>query len=273
MKMAKPGVYERQIAGMLEGIALSRGGTLSFPLIVSIRGEILHNPYHGNMLRDDDLLIIDAGAESEMGYAADITRTIPVSGKFSQRQKQIYEIVLQAQLRAIDAIKAGIKYIEIHLLASTVIAQGLKDLGLMKGDLEQAVRNGAHALFFPHGLGHMIGLDVHDMENLGETFVGYDKQTHRSDQFGLAYLRLGKMLQAGYVLTVGPGIYFIPALINKWRSEKKFEQFINYDSLQRYKDFGGIRIEDDILVTEKGNQVIGNPIPKTVSELEEICGS
>jgi Xaa-Pro dipeptidase len=271
MQMAKPGLYEYEIAGFMEGLALSHSGSLAFPSIVSIHGETLHNPFHGNLLKEGDMLLNDSGAETEMGYAADITRTIPVSGKFSQRQKEIYEIVLRAQMEAIDAIKPGIKYIEVHTLASKLIAYGLKELQLMKGDIEQAVKDGAHALFFPHGLGHMLGLDVHDMENLGEDYVGYDEKTQRSKQFGLAYLRLAKMLQPGYILTVEPGIYFIPQLIEQWSGEKKFTQFINYNLLEKYKDFGGIRIEDDVLVTETGNKVLGKLIPKLISQVEEIC--
>ncbi len=272
MKLAKPGMYEREISGLIEGIALSGGGSLSFPAIVSVRGETLHNHYHGNIMKDGDLLVIDSGAESEMHYAADITRTIPVNGKFSPKQKDIYEIVLESEVKSIEAIKPGIKYRDIHLNAAKIIAAGLKDLGLMKGDTEEAIKNGAHALFFPHGLGHMMGLDVHDMENYGEDYVGYDEETSRSDQFGFAYLRLGKKLETGYVLTVEPGIYFIPDLVKKWRSENKFLDFINYDKVKEYLGFGGIRIEDDVLVTDSGSKVIGKAIPKTVDEVEEICG-
>ena len=273
MQMAKPGLYEHEIAGVIEGLALAQGGSLAFPSIVSIHGETLHNPFHGNVLNEGDMLLNDCGAETEMGYASDITRTFPVSGKFSPRQKEIYEIVLKAQIEAINAIKPGTKYLEVHMLASKLIAQGLSELHLMRGDIEQAVQDGAHALFFPHGLGHMLGLDVHDMENLGEDYVGYDEQTQRSEQFGLAYLRLAKTLQPGYVLTVEPGIYFIPQLINQWSDDKKFEQFINYDLIEKYKDLGGIRIEDDVLVTDTGNKVVGTPIPKLISEVEEVCQS
>ncbi|HPG34175.1 MAG TPA: M24 family metallopeptidase, partial [Lentimicrobium sp.] len=201
-------------------------------------------------------------------YCSDITRTVPVGGKFSPRQKEIYEIVLKANTDAIAAIKPGVTYREIHLLAARVIAQGLKDAGLMKGDVDEAVKQGAHAMFFPHGLGHMLGMDVHDLEGVGENFVGYDDEVKRSDQFGTAFLRFGRRLQPGFVLTVEPGIYFIPALIDQWKAEGKFTEFINYEKVESYKDFGGIRIEDDVLVTEKGFRVLGKPIPKTVEDIE-----
>ncbi len=270
MKMAKPGVYEREIAGTIEGIALSAGGMLSFPAIVTRRGETLHNHYHGNKLEKGDLLLVDAGAETPLHYASDHTRTSPVGGKFSPMQKDIYEIVLRAQNKAIEAIKPGITNLSVHLKAAQVLAEGLKDLGLMKGDISAAVQQGAHALFMPHGLGHMMGLDVHDMEDLGENYVGYDDEVKRSDIFGTAFLRLGRAYQPGFVLTVEPGCYFIPALINKWKSEGKFSEFINYEKVESYLDFGGIRIEDDILVTENGHRVLGRHIPKTVAEIEEI---
>lgn len=269
MKMAQPGVYEREIAGRIEGIALSSGGAVAFPVILTINGQILHNHYHGNMLKEGKLMVVDAGAESMLGYAADITRTSPVGGRFSQKQKEIYEIVLNANLESIYEIKPGILFKDIHNMAAKIIAEGLKELGIMRGNMEEAVRAGAHALFFPHGLGHMLGLDVHDMEGLGENYVGYNDTVQRSDQFGTAYLRLGKNLQPGYVLTVEPGIYFIPALIDLWKKEKKFHAFINYDTVDSYRNFGGIRIEDDVLVTEAGHRVLGKPIPKTAQEVEE----
>ncbi|NIO49249.1 MAG: M24 family metallopeptidase [Candidatus Aminicenantes bacterium] len=270
MRMAKAGVYERQIVGKIEGIAFSYGCQLAFPTILTIDGQILHNHYHGNVLKDGRLLVNDSGAESEMHYASDITRTIPVGGKFTERQKEIYEIVLNSQETAIQSIKAGIKYREIHLKISKIIASGLKDLAMIKGDIEDAVREGVHAMFFPHGLGHLIGLDVHDMEDLGEDYVGYDDKTKRSDQFGFAYLRFAKELQPGHVLTVEPGIYFIPALIDKWKGEKKLAQFIDYEKVDKYRDFGGVRIEDNVLVTEDGCRVLGKSIPKKVIDLEEI---
>jgi len=270
MKMARPGIYEREIAGRIEGIALSHGTMTSFPIILSMDGQTLHNHHHGNILEKGRLIVTDAGAETVNHYAGDITRTIPVDGKFSQRQKEIYEIVLEAEVSSIDKIRPGVPYRDIHRDAARIIALGLKELGLMKGNVEEAVDAGAHALFFPHGLGHMMGLDVHDMEGLGENLVGYNEEIQRSDQFGTAYLRLGKKLEDGYVITVEPGIYFIPALIDRWRSEGKFSSFIDYEKADSYKNFGGIRIEDDILVTDIGGRVLGKPIPKTIQEVEDM---
>jgi len=272
MEMAKPGVLELEITGKILGIASSQGKGASFPIILTIRGETLHNHYHGHILKEHDLLLVDSGAESLEYYASDITRTFPVGGKFTSKQKEIYEIVLQAQLKAIKAIKPKEKFREIHMKTAKIITRGLMDLGLMKGNIDEAVKQGAHALFFPHGLGHMMGLDVHDMEDLGENFVGYDKKTNRSDQFGLAYLRLARELQPGFVVTVEPGIYFIPALIDQWKSEQKHKSFINYSKVETYRDFGGIRIEDDVLVTAENNRVLGKPIPKSVAEIEKIMG-
>jgi len=270
MKMAKPGVIEREIAGAVEGISLAQGGPVSFPVILSMDGQTLHNHYHGNVLELNRMMVTDAGAETTMHYASDITRTVPVGGKFNQRQKEIYEIVLDTILTTTNAIKPGVYYKDIHLLAAKTIASGLINLGLMKGDADEIVSQGAHALFFPHGLGHMLGLDVHDMEGLGENFVGYDETVQRSSQFGLAFLRLARELKPGFVLTNEPGLYFIPALVDQWKSEGKFTDFINYEKVETYKDFGGIRIEDDILVTADGCKVLGKPIPKTVTEVEDI---
>ncbi len=270
MQNVKPGKVEREIAGALEGIANYMGNGLSFPIIFSIHGETLHNHYHGNIMKKGDLVVNDSGAESLMHYASDITRTIPVSGKFTPQQKEIYQIVLQANTQAIKAMKPGIKFKSIHLLAAKIIATGLKELGFLKGDVDQIVKEGAHALFFPHGLGHMLGLDVHDMENLGEQYIGYDEKTVRSKQFGLAYLRMAKELRPGHVMTVEPGIYFIPELIDLWRSQKKFTQYINYPRVEKYRRFGGIRIEDNVLVTADGHQVLGKPIPKTVADVESM---
>lgn len=270
MKMAMPGVVEQEIAGAIEGISLSFGGPVSFPVILSVDGQTLHNHHHGNTLQKGRMMVTDAGSESALHYASDITRTVPVGGKFDTRQKEIYEIVLKANCDTIAAIKPGVFYKDVHLLAAKTIAQGLKDLGIMKGDVDEAVRQGAHALFFPHGLGHAMGLDVHDMEGLGENYVGYDETVQRSDQFGLAFLRFGKKLKPGYVMTDEPGCYFIPALIDLWKKEGKFTEFINYDKAETYKDFGGVRIEDDILVTEDGNRILGKPIPKKVEDIEAI---
>jgi len=271
MNTAKPGKYERELVGEIEGIISSFGSHYSFPTILTINGETLHNHFHGNKLTKNRLLIIDSGAESPEHYASDITRTLPVGGKFTSEQKDIYEIVLESQVCAIEAIKPGEKYKDIHLKVAEIIAQGMKDLGLMKGNIEDAVEKGAHALFFPHGLGHMMGLDVHDMEDLGEDLVGYDDTVKRSDQFGLAYLRLAKRLKPDFVFTVEPGIYFIPALIDQWSSEKRYKEYIDYSKVEKFKGFGGIRIEDDVVVTSNGYRVLGRKtIPKSVKEIEEL---
>ncbi len=269
MKMLKPGVQEKKIAGMIEGVALSLGRGMSFRPIVSRHGETLHNHSHENYLEAGDLLVNDSGAETRLHYASDITRTLPVGGKFSEKQKEIYEIVLKAQMAAIEAVKPDTTYKDLHHLASRVITEGLNSLGLMQGNVDEAVQSGAHALFFPHGLGHMMGLDVHDMENLGEKYVGYDESVSRSEQFGLNYLRLAKALKPGFVFTVEPGIYFIPQLIDMWKEESKHSNYINYDKVEEYRDFGGVRIEDNVLVTEDAYRVLGSkPIPKSVEEVE-----
>nr|WP_319401048.1 aminopeptidase P family protein [uncultured Carboxylicivirga sp.] len=268
MRMAQDGVSEQAIAGAMEGVSMSGGGMVSFPIICSRRGETLHNHYHGNILKKGDLLLVDAGSESPLHYATDNTRTTPVGGVFSQRQKEVYEIVLAANNIAREATKPGVTYKECHLVAARVIASGLKDLGLMKGDVDEAVAAGAHAMFFPHGLGHMLGLDVHDMEDYNDTLVGYMDELERSSQFGLSALRLGRTLEKNWVLTNEPGIYFIPALIDTFKAEGKFTNFINYDKVETYKDFGGIRLEDDILITDNGCRILGERIPITVDEVE-----
>jgi Xaa-Pro aminopeptidase len=268
MKMAHPGTWEQKIAGTIEGIAIAGGSMTAFPIILSQNGETLHNHDHSQYLENGRLFITDAGAESPMHYASDFTRTTPVGGKFTQKQRDVYNIVLAANNRATELTKPGVTYLSVHLAAAEVIASGLKDLGLMKGDVKEAVQNGAHALFFPHGLGHMMGLDVHDMEDLGQVYVGYDDEIRPVDQFGTAALRLGKRLQPGFVITNEPGCYFIPALIDKWQAEGINKDFINFDKLNEYRGFGGIRLEDDILVTDKGSKIIGNRIPITVEEVE-----
>lgn len=271
MKKTKPGKYEFQIVKNMEKILLAKDTRWSYLPIFTVNGERLHNHHYGNRVTKGQLVINDSGAEAKTSfYSSDITRTFPVSGKFTKKQKQIYEIVLKSQLKAIEAIKPGVKYFKIHMLTAKVIAEGLHKLGLMKGDNAKAIEGGAHALFFPHGLGHMLGLDVHDMEDLGEDLIGYDDKTIRSKQFGTAYLRFGKELQRGHVITVEPGIYFIPQLINQWEKEKKFTDYINYEKVKEYIGFGGVRIEDNVLVTKTGNRVLGKPIPKTVSEIEAI---
>ncbi len=261
MKMAKAGVKEHEIAGTIEGIALAYGSGTSFPTILTQNGQTLHNHDHSFLLEKGRLMIVDAGAESNMHYASDFTRTIPVGGTFSQKQLDIYNIVLKANETATSLIKPGETYLSIHLKVAEVIASGLKDLGLMKGNVEEAVARGAHALFFPHGLGHMMGLDVHDMEDYGQIHVGYDDEIRPVDQFGTAYLRFGRRLQKDFVITNEPGIYFIPALIEQWESNKINDEFINFSKVRDYSDFGGIRLEDDILVTATGARILGNRIP------------
>lgn len=271
MKMCKEGVMEQDIFGTMEGIALALGAGTSFPIILSINGQTLHNHSHGNVLKKGRMMVADAGAETNLHYASDITRTTPVGGKFSQAQKDIYEIVLRANTESINATRPGISNLDLHLRACKIIASGLKELGLMCGDIDEAVKVGAHALFMPHGLGHMMGLDVHDMEGLGENMVGYNDEVIRSDQFGLAFLRFALPYKSGHVFTVEPGCYFIPELIELWKAEGKFKEFINYNKIDAYKTIGGIRIEDNVLITDKGHKVLGKPIPKTVKEIEAIC--
>ena len=270
MKMTRDGLYEMDVAGAMEGLALSRGGRLAFPTIFSIHGETLHNHYHGNKMSRGDIVVNDSGAESASHYAGDITRTIPVGGKFSRRQKEIYTIVLDAQEKAIEAVRPGVEFRDVHRLACTILASGLKDLGLMKGDVEEAVGAGAHTLFFQCGLGHMMGLDVHDMEGLGEEYVGYTDTIKRNPEFGWKSLRLAKALEPGFVITVEPGLYFIPELIDRWQAVGKCAPFIDYDMVEQYRDFGGVRIEDDILVTEDGRRVLGEGIPKTIEDVENM---
>lgn len=274
MGMAIDGIFEREIAGAVEGIALQHGGRVSFPIILSKRGETLHNEYHGNQLKNGDLLLCDMGFESELHYATDHTRTFAVGGKFTQKQKDIYQIVLAANNAVHKNSKAGIPYRDMHFLAARTIAYGLKELGLMKGNMEEAVKAGAHALFMPHGLGHMMGLDVHDMEDLGEDHVGYNDEIVRSTQFGTAYLRLGRTLEPGFVLTNEPGIYFIPSLIDQWKKEGTHKEFIDFKKLDKYRDFGGIRLEDDLLITEDGCRNLGaERIPIEPDELEQMVGT
>jgi Xaa-Pro aminopeptidase len=271
MRMCKAGIKEQDIFGAIEGIALSKGAGVSFPVILSINGQTLHNHLHSNVLREGKMMVTDAGAESQLHYASDITRTTPVGGRFSRQQKEIYEIVLKANTDSINATKPGMSNRDLHLNACKIIAGGLKELGLMKGNVDEAVKEGAHALFMPHGLGHMMGLDVHDMEGLGENFVGYNEEVKRSEQFGTAFLRFALPYKPGHVFTVEPGIYFIPELIELWKGEGKYRDFINYDKLSSYMEIGGIRIEDNVLITENGHKLLGRPIPKTTSEIENTC--
>ncbi|MDR0536648.1 MAG: aminopeptidase P family protein [Tannerellaceae bacterium] len=263
-----PGVMESSIASVARATAARVGCELSFPTIATVNGQTLHNHYHGNRIKPSDMLLLDAGAETPMGYAGDMSSTIPASGAFSTRQREIYDIAVAAHEAAVNALRPGINFEHVYDHAACVIMDGLKALGLAKGDAVEAVHAGAHALFFPCGLGHMMGLDVHDMENLGEVYVGYDGRP-KSTQFGRKSLRLGRKLEPGFVLTIEPGIYFIPELIELWKSENKFAEYINYDKVEKYKYFGGIRNEEDYLITDSGFRLLGKKIPLHASEYEE----
>ena len=272
LRETRPGKHEYEIAGLIQAVALARGREQAYIPIVSVHGEILHNHHYSNRLEGGQLLLNDSGCESPRCYAADITRTIPVNGRFSSQQADVYDAVLATQLAAIAKIHPGIEYKEVHLHAAKVMVDGLKSIGVMKGSTEDAVASGAHALFFPHGLGHMLGLDVHDMEDLGDV-VGYQNGEERSKQFGLKFLRLSRTLERGFVLTVEPGIYFIPALIDRWKQERQHPEFVDYDKVESFRGLGGIRIEDDVLVTDTGARVLGPGIPKTRAEVEAAMGA
>ena len=271
MKVLRPGMYEYEVVAEMNRVAESNNCQLSFATIATINGQTLHNHYHGNKVKPGDLFLIDAGAEVESGYAGDMSSTIPADKKFTARQREVYEIQNAMHLESVKALRPGIPYMEVYELSARVMVDGMKALGLMKGNTEDAVREGAHALFYPHGLGHMMGLDVHDMEDLGQCYVGYDDEVRPSDQFGLASLRMGRRLQEGFVITDEPGCYFIPALIDKWRAEHLHTDFLNFDAIDRFKDFGGIRLEDDILITPEGSRFTGDKrIPITIDEVEAI---
>ncbi len=263
----RPGRFEYEIAGAMQGVALARNREQAYPPIVTTHGEVLHNHSYNHRMESGQLLLIDMGVESPRYYSSDITRTYPVSGKFTAVQAEVYEIVLRSQLAAVRMIRPGFDYKDVHMQICRIMVDGLKAMGLMKGATEDAVTAGAHALFFPHGLGHMMGLDVHDMEDLGDV-VGYSKDRRRSDQFGLRYLRLSRPLEIGYVLTVEPGLYFIPALIDRWKQEKLQADFVNYDKVEGFRGFGGVRIEDNVVVTKQGARVLGPGIPKTIADIE-----
>ncbi|MCJ7936238.1 MAG: aminopeptidase P family protein [Chryseobacterium sp.] len=269
MRMAGPGVKEYEIANAIQHLAGNKECQMSYPPIVTINGGILHNHYRLNTLKEGDLFLNDSGAETAMGYAGDLTRTFPVSKTFTTKQKEIYEVVLNAFNNAQHLLKPGVKFRDIHLKASQYLVEGLVDLGLMKGNPEEAVKNHAHTLFFQCGLGHMMGLDVHDMEDLGEQYVGYTEEEPKDTKtFGLKSLRLGKALEPGFVVTVEPGIYMIPELIDIWQAENKNADFINYDKVNEYRNFGGVRVEDDFLITNDGYRLLGNGLIKTAAEIE-----
>ncbi|MDD3108133.1 MAG: aminopeptidase P family protein [Alistipes sp.] len=261
MALCRPGVKEQEIMAALEAEALRDGAGVSFLSIVSQHGETLHNHRYDGILESGRLLLVDAGAEGPMNYCSDFTRTFPVNGRFTTRQREVYEVVRAANARTFELATPGVCYYEMHNAAARVIAEGLKSLGLMQGDMDEAVAVGAQALFMPHGLGHQMGLDVHDMENIGEKYVGYDAQTLRSDTPGLSALRMGKRMRPGMVITVEPGLYFIPALIAQWRRERLDRGFVNYARVEEFLDFGGIRVEDDMLITAEGNRLLGSDRP------------
>jgi Xaa-Pro aminopeptidase len=269
MRFARPGMTEAQVTAEIHKIAIAAGGNISFPIIATINGQTLHNHYHGNTLKEGDLFLIDAGYENEMCYAGDLSSTIPVSKKFTPVQKDIYQLTLDAHQAAIDAAQLNKPFRNVHIAASKTIFEGLKAMGLTRGNSDDAVEAGAHALFFPCGTGHMMGMDVHDMEDLGEVWVGYDGEP-KSTLFGLKSLRLAKPLKPGHVFTIEPGIYFIPELLDLWRRQNRFSEFISWDEVYRYRDFGGIRNEEDFVMTEDGALLLGKPKPKTIEEIEAI---
>lgn len=271
MRMTRPGRTEKFIAGHIDSVAYSLGAKQSFATIYTQHGEIMHGSPSMNVLEDGRLVLCDCGAETINNYCSDHTRTLPINGKFTTRQKEIYDIVAECHDYALDVAKPGVKYFDVHLAVCRLMTERLKELGLMKGDTDEAVMQGAHAMFLPHGLGHMMGLDVHDMEGLGQIHVGFDEETRpRLDQFGTNCLRMGRRLQEGFVVTDEPGIYFIPALIDSWKASGHCKEFLNYDMLETYKDFGGIRIEDDILITSDGCRFLGEKrIPYHTKDVEK----
>jgi len=269
MKAVAVGKKEYEIAALINQVAQAAGGRLAFPTIATVNGQTLHNHYHGNTIGKEALFLVDAGAETDMGYAGDMSSTIPSGNRFTTKQKDVYDVQVASHLAAVDALKPDVPYVDVYNLTAQVICEGMKSLGLLRGNCEEAVREGAHAIFFPHGLGHMMGLDVHDMENLGELWVGYDGKP-KSTQFGRKSLRLARPLEPGFVLTVEPGVYFIPQLIDLWKAEGKFRDFINYDKLETYRDFGGIRNEEDYLITDSGARRLGKKIPLTTDEVEAL---
>ena len=274
MKLTRPGVTEKFIGGQVDGIANSYGAMVSFATIFSQHGEIMHGNPSMAELEAGRLVLCDAGAETINHYCSDNTRTYPVNGRFTQRQLDIYSIVEECHDYVLDVAKPGVKYMDVHFAVCRLMTERLKALGLMKGDTDEAVRAGAHAMFLPHGLGHMMGMDVHDMEGLDQINVGFDEETRPNlEQFGTNCLRMGRRLEEGFVVTDEPGIYFIPALIDEWKASGYCKEFINFDLLETYKDFGGIRIEDDVLITKDGCRFIGkNRIPYHPKDVEEFMG-
>ena len=274
MRVTKPGVTEKYVGGQVNGIANSYGAMVSFPTIFSQHGEIMHGNPSMAVLESGRLALCDCGGETMEHYCSDNTRTFPVNGKFTQRQLEIYSIVEDCHDLALKISKPGVKYFDVHMDVCRLMTDRLKELGLMMGDTEEAVRAGAHAMFLPHGLGHMMGMDVHDMEGLGQNYVGFDEEVQPSTQFGLNCLRCGRRMQEGFVMTVEPGIYFIPHLIDLWKSQGMHKDFINYDALDAYRNFGGVRLEDDIIITSDGCRTISDKIiPYHIDELEEFINN
>lgn len=274
MRATRPGVTEKYVGGIVNGVANSYGAMVSFATIFTQHGEIMHGVPRWDKLEEGRLALCDAGAENRNNYCSDNTRTYPVGGKFTQRQLDIYRIVEACHDYVLEVAKPGVKYKDVHLAVCRLMAERLKELGLMKGDVDDAVSAGAHAMFLPHGLGHMMGLDVHDMEGLGQIYVGFDDETRPSTQFGTNALRMGRRLEQGFVVTDEPGIYFIPALIDDWKARGLHKDFINYDLLEAYKDFGGIRIEDDLLITADGCRFLGKDrIPYHPQDVEDFMAS
>lgn len=268
-KACKPGVKEQDIVGLMEGVTISKGWGVSFATILSQNGETLHNHSHHQIITPGRLLVVDAGAESNTHYASDFTRTLPCSGKFTQKQRDIYDIVAECNNLAYSLAAPGISYREVHLAVAAKMLDGLKEIGLVTGHIDDMVREGIAGLFMPHGLGHNMGIDVHDMEDLGEDLVGYDPDQTRSEQLGLGSLRMARKLKPGHVITDEPGIYFIPALIQKWKDEGTDKGMVNFSKLEEYHDFGGIRLEDDLLITEDGCRRLGaKRLPITSEEVE-----
>jgi len=268
MRASQPGLIESDVVRAMRSDAARLGYVEVYGPIFTIRGEVLHNPFHRNVMADGALALHDGAIMSDLGYASDITRTFPVNGRFTSSQAAVYQAVLDAQTKVIEACEPGVMYNDMHTLAMGTVFDGLRDLGITKGDTTAALEAGAPALFMPHGIGHMLGLDVHDMEETGEDYVGYDSTISRSPQFGRRNLRLARELQEGFVMTVEPGCYFIPALIDQWEAEGAWTEWINFDALQAFRDFGGVRIEDVVHVTTEGAEVLGDPIPKTIEDVE-----
>ena len=275
MRLTKPGVTEKFVSGQVDGIAHSYGAMVSFPTIYTQHGEILHGAPSMNKLEEGRLVLCDAGGETLNNYCSDNTRTMPVNGKFTQRQLEIYSIVEACHDYTLELAKPGVKYADVHFAVCRLMFDRLKELGLAKGNTEEAVRAGAHAMFLPHGLGHMMGMDVHDMENLDQINVGFDEETRPNlEQFGTNCLRMGRRLEEGFVVTDEPGIYFIPALIDEWKAKKHCAEYLNFDKLETYKDFGGIRIEDDVLITKDGCRFIGKDrIPYHLKDVEAFMAN